>query len=315
MDRILLLNSTRYKKRFMLSINIPVYNIEVKNLVLQLIVQAEKLAILFEIRVYDDGSLEEIKSLNREIAALKNVVYVELEKNLGRSAIRNKMGMESAYQYLLFIDADSKIVEPNYLKHFLDNAKPKQVLCGGTAYQKEKPDDHKKLLRWVYGINREAVSAEIRNSKKGFILTSNNFLIEKEIFKQIHFREEINNYGHEDTLLGYDLFKSKVTIFHINNPVEHTGLEDSQIFIVKTKVALTSLYKIVNELLAGNDAFVEQVNFLNIYSKIVKYLPVVLFRFLFKIGGCAMEKNLLGKNPKLFYFDIYKICFYSTLKK
>lgn len=316
MNKILLLNSSRLKKkRFMLSINIPVYNIEVKDLVLQLIREVQRLDILFEIRVYDDCSLDEIKSINRKIAEFENVVYLELEKNLGRSAIRNKMGMESAFRYLLFIDADSKIVRSNYLKSFLNSVQPKRVLCGGTAYQKEKPKDNKKLLRWVYGINREAVSAAIRNNKKGFIISSNNFLIEKEVFQKIHFREEINNYGHEDTLLGYDLFQNEIEIYHIHNPLEHTGLEDSQVFVEKTKIALISLYKIVNELLAGNSEFVKQVYFLNKYSKIKKFVPAGVFRFIYKIGSSTIEKNLLGKNPKLFLFDIYKVCFYSTIKK
>ena len=99
----------------MLSINIPVYNIEVNNLVLQLLEQAKKLDVSYEIRVYDDGSKNEYKISNRIISEYSNVVYVELEENLGRSAIRNKRGVDSIYQYLLFIDADSAIVKDNYL--------------------------------------------------------------------------------------------------------------------------------------------------------------------------------------------------------
>lgn len=299
----------------MLSINLPVYNIEVGHLVLQLIDQAQKLEILFEIRVYDDGSVEAIKTKNRAVAKLSDVVYLELQNNLGRSAIRNKMGFESKFGYLLFIDADSKIVKSDYLEMFLKSTQKNRVLCGGTAYQKAKPAEPEKLLRWFYGTNREAVSAEIRNSKKGFIITSNNFLIEKDLFTQIHFREDIKNYGHEDTLLGFDLFQKKVEILHLNNPVEHTGLEDSQVFLEKTKTALNNLHNIANEMLAENAEFKKQVHFLNKYSKIVSYFPAFLFRVIYKMGGRAMEKNLLGKKPKLFFFDFYKICFYSTLKK
>ena len=299
----------------MLSINIPVYNIEVGSLVLQLINQAEKLDISFEIRVYDDGSSDAFKNKNRVIYEYSNVFYLELEKNLGRSVIRNKMGFESKFEYLLFIDADSKIVKGDYLEMFLNNTKSNRVLCGGTTYQLEKPEEHKKMLRWFYGTNREAVPAEIRNSKKGFIITSNNFLIEKKVFEQIHFREDLKNYGHEDTLLGYDLFKSKKEIFHINNPVEHTGLEDSELFIEKTKVALENLYQITHALLGGKKEFVEQVHFLNKYSKITKYISAMFFRLFYKISCRAIEKNLLGKKPRLFWFDMYKLGFYSTLEK
>ena len=164
----------------MISINIPVYNIEVNDLVLQLIGQAKKLDISFELRVYDDGSKDEYKISNRLISEYSNVIYLELEKNLGRSAIRNKMGTDSKYQYLLFIDADSKIIKNDYLEMLLNSINPNRVLCGGTSYQKEKPAEPEELLRWFYGTKREAISAEIRNSKKGFIITSNNFLIEKK---------------------------------------------------------------------------------------------------------------------------------------
>ncbi len=298
----------------MLSINIPVFNIEVEKLVRQLTEQAEKLDNAFEIRVYDDGSDDEVKKANRRISAFPNVVYVELKQNLGRSAIRNKMGADATQKYLLFIDADSEIVTDNYLELYFENAKPNRVICGGTTYKKEQPADPKKYLRWYYGTNREAVSAETRMSKKGFIITSNNFLIEKEVFKNIRFREDLKTYGHEDTLLGYDLFKNGIEIFHINNPVEHTGLENAEVFLEKTKTALLNLYKITHELLVSNDDFATQMHFVNRYKKITKVIPAAFFRFFFKTFQSAIEKNLLGKSPRLFLFDFYKIGFYSTLK-
>jgi len=299
----------------MLSINIPVYNIEVAKLVKQLILQIEKLELAFEIRVYDDCSTDEYKNRNCIISEYSNVVYIELKKNLGRSAIRNKMGADSKYKYLLFIDADSEIIKSDYLEIFLNNIQSNRVLCGGTAYQKEKPIEPEKMLRWFYGTNREAVSAKIRNSKKGFIITSNNFLIEKKVFKKIHFREEIKSYGHEDTLLGYDLFENRIEIFHVENPVEHTGLENSEQFIEKTKVALKSLFQITNELLINENEFVEHVQFLNKYSQITKYIPALFFRLFYKSCHSIIEKNLLGKNPQMFLFDLYKIGFYSTLQQ
>lgn len=297
----------------MLSINIPVFQIEVENLVSDLVTQGEKLSIPFEIRVYDDGSTDEIKKRNRVIEKQPNVIYLELEKNLGRAAIRNKMGLESKYTYLLFIDADSKLVNRNYLEFFLENTKPNRVLCGGTAYSKEKPQESEKFLRWFYGSHREAISAETRNSKKGFIITSNNFLIEKTVFEKIHFRENLKNYGHEDTLLGYDLFRNKIEIFHLNNPVEHTGLEDALIFLEKTKTALQNLHHITKSLLANDTVFVDQVHFLNRYRSITKIIPPAIFRAFYAVTKRQMEYHLTSKYPRLFWFDMYKIGFYSTL--
>ena len=299
----------------MLSINIPVYNYEVGDLVNQLAAQAEELKIQYEIRVYDDSSEDQIKLRNREITENKHVVYLELENNLGRSSIRNKMGFESNFEYLLFIDADSLPVDKNYIRNFIESLNPNRVLCGGTAYSHQKPAEPEKYLRWFYGTNREAISAKNRNSKKGFIITSNNFLIEKKVFEKVHFREDINKYGHEDTLLGYDLFRNGIEIFHIENPVEHTGLEDSGIFIDKTKTALKSLHEITGKILPEDNVFIQQVHFLNKYQSITKYLPTLFLRLFYNLFHRSIEHNLNGPKPSLFLFDMYKLGYFSTLKQ
>lgn len=298
----------------MLSVNIPVYNIEVLSLIKQLTAQAKRLQISYEIRVYDDGSDEIIKSLNKNIGAIENVVYVELKENLGRAAIRNKMGLESVYENLLFIDADSFLVNENYLQNFIQQIKAKRILCGGTSYSIKKPKEEQKLLRWFYGQKREAVSANKRNRNKGFIITSNNFLIGKDVFQQIHFRADLKSYGHEDTLLGYDLYKNDFEIFHIQNPVEHTGLESSHLFIQKTKLALKNLLLVSEDLLNGEKDFRRQVNFLKMYSRITLIIPAKFLRWCFNRYEEQMEVNLKSQKPNLRCFDFYKLTYYSTLK-
>lgn len=298
----------------MLSINIPVYNIQVNDLVLQLINQATGLSVDFEIRVYDDGSEESTKNENRKLVKFSKVIYREMEQNLGRAAIRNKMGMDSKKPYLLFIDADSKLIAEDYLKKYVELAKPGAVLCGGTAYALQKPDG-KKLLRWIYGQKREAISAEERNSRKGFIITSNNFLIDRETFQKIRFRENLGPYGHEDTLLGFDLFQSGIQLLHINNPVEHTGLEDSGVFLNKTKTALENLLLISENILPEASEFQNRMPFLNRYHKITRIFPPLLFRGFFNLFEKDLRNHLAGKNPRLFWFDMFKLGYFANLQK
>lgn len=299
----------------MLSINIPVFNIEVNGLVFQLVKQAEKLNLIYEIRVYDDASGDNIRTANSVIRKYPRVNYAELETNIGRSAIRNKMGFDSKYEYLLFIDADSKLIKDDYLSKFLKFAKPECVLCGGTSYQQDKPEDIEKILRWTYGMQREAISSEMRNSKKGFIITSNNFFIPKKIFEGVHFREDIRDYGHEDTVLGYDLFKKGIEILHIDNPVEHTGLEDADVFLQKSKTALKSLKYISEEIVKKDKDFVSQVHFLHRFSSIKKWLPHFFLRMVYVLFHSFLEKNLKSKNPNMKWFDLYRLSYFTTLKK
>ncbi len=286
----------------------------VTDLVLEIINQGRNIDVPFEVRVYDDGSTFETKKINRRLAVYPEVVYVELSENVGRAAIRNKMGQESKYKYLLFLDADSKIISHCFLKDYLDVAIHNCVLCGGTAYQPQKPLEQERWLRWFYGTKREAISAEERNIAKGFIITSNNFLIEKEIFDQVSFREELKGYGHEDTLLGYDLFQRGIEIKHINNPLEHTGLENAQVFIEKTKLALDNL-KTISKMLAENEmAFSLQMRFLQKYYKITKIIPPSLLRLFYVVCRLFIERNLRGNYPRLFLLDVYKVTYYSTIK-
>ncbi|WP_319480519.1 glycosyltransferase [uncultured Draconibacterium sp.] len=298
----------------MLSVNIPVYNIEVVDLVNDLHQQATNLNIDFEIRVYDDGSDEIFKSLNRIVKSKPNVVYTEMAKNLGRAGIRNKLGADSVFDWLLFMDADSKVISPKYLKNYLENRNENRVLCGGTAYAKQKPADPEKLFRWTYGTKREAVTAAVRNRSKGFIITSNNFFLAKEIFERVNFREELREYGHEDTLLGYDLFCADVEIFHLDNPLEHTGLESAQAFLKKSCLALENLKKIGEELLDGDRMFYRQLNFLRKYKRITFFIPSRAIGRLFRKYRNKLEENLKGTRPSLLYFDLYKLGYYAGIK-
>lgn len=298
----------------MLSINVPVYNIDARPLVLKLAELTQKLPCKAEIRVYDDGSEDVIKQLNRELKNKSGVIYVELSENMGRSAIRNKMAEDSHFEYLLFIDADSKIVSDNYLDIYIKNLQNKQILCGGTVYSPSPPSDSSQFLRWYYGSKREAISADERNNKKGFIITSNNFCIEKKLFLETRFRENIGKYGHEDTLLGFDLYKKGVTPFHIDNPVKHTGLENAEVFLKKTLAALENLYFISENLLENDSDFEKQVNFLNRYKKISSTIPELFLQKFFSLFKDQMKRNLIGKNPRLLYFDLYKLGYYAKIK-
>lgn len=298
----------------MLSINIPVYNIEVVRLVKQLVLQAEALKIQYEIRVYDDGSDDIFKSINKNLIEIPHVVYIELDKNLGRSAIRNKMGVESAYDLLLFMDADSKVVDKNYLHNYITYFKPGTVLCGGRCYSPIKPRDVQKIFHWTYGMKREAISATKRMRNTGVFFMSNNFMLEKRTFEHVRFREEIQKYGHEDTLFGYDLFCKGYSIVHIDNPLEHIGIENSSVFLKKSKLALDNLKLIEENLLTGDSDFRQNVNFLRKYYKITHWLPTDLITSFFKKYSHKIEQNLQGKSPSLFLFDLYKVGYYSLIK-
>ncbi|MCC6723970.1 MAG: glycosyltransferase, partial [Saprospiraceae bacterium] len=103
----------------MLSILIPIFNFDIRPLVKDLHEQCETLGIGYEIVCFDDGSTSEYKLLNKEIWKLPNVIYREMPQNLGRSAIRNALGKAARFDFLLFMDCDSKVVSSDFIKNYV----------------------------------------------------------------------------------------------------------------------------------------------------------------------------------------------------
>ena len=103
----------------MISVLIPVYNYDVREVTMELHSQLFAEAINFEILLLDDGSEEQFKILNRELTSLVNVEYSEEKRNLGRSKIRNKLAHLSSYDNLIFMDCDSQVLRSNYIKNYL----------------------------------------------------------------------------------------------------------------------------------------------------------------------------------------------------
>ncbi len=158
---------------------------------------------------------------------------ISSDKNIGRAAIRNRLALEAKGDFLLFIDADVMLpgtAEAYFLKWlpFINTAK---VICGGSLYHDSAPGDPDKLLRWKYGKWREQKSAAERNKHPHASFSTFNVLIEKSVFSKIRFDEELKQYGHEDTLLGYQLKKAGMNVLHIDNGLMHEGLESNREFL------------------------------------------------------------------------------------
>lgn len=296
----------------MVSILIPVFNHNVTSLVQDLCKQIEENSIESEIIIVDDASLSNYEE-NFKLSDLERVHYERLQDNIGRSKIRNYLASLAKFNYLLFIDCDAVIANKLFIKNYIDCIKKeKEVVCGGLLYEKKKPQNHKLFFRWYYGVKRECrnLHDRVKNPYKSF--SSFNFLIKKDILNNISFNENISTYGHEDTLLGIELKKQNIDIYHIDNPLLHDGLEDTLLFIHKTNQSLENLKYLVK-------------NYSELYPladsiKLIKYvryaektrLPRV-FRLIYKLAGKMFVKNIMSKYPSLYVFDFYKICYYFSL--
>jgi hypothetical protein len=267
--------------------------------------QAMQSGLPFEILLMDDASGQEFREKNSAIR-LSRLHYVQLPENAGRSRIRNMLGRQAQYPYLIFMDCDAAVSSEDYIKRYIPYFKPDTVCSGGRIYEKEQPRD-KKYLRWKYGVKREAVPAEKRGEKSNQGFMTCNFLIAKSLLEENPFNEDLTGYGHEDTLFGIQLQEKGYFIRHIDNPLIHLGLEDADVFIEKTEKALVNLRKINEILQEKYPRSVEHSSLVRMEKKLRKMRLIPLFAFVFSIFKPLIRMNLSGRYPSLFLFDLYKI--------
>jgi hypothetical protein len=290
----------------MISVCVPVYNLDIRPLARQLAGQIRELREPVEALFFDDGSEESFRIMNREIRDLPGITYAEMAFNRGRSAIRNHLGRSASHPWLLFLDGDSLLFTYRFLQNYIDSIVEGNVICGGTIYYPVPPQDKSALLRWIYGTHREQLNAKKRNSRKKIAITSNNFLINKDLFLNTTFREAIRDYGHEDTVLGYDLYLKGITIKHIDNPVVHNGLETSGEFLRKTRLALKNLLFIQDHLI-HDPRFIQSSGLLKKLKKLESLKMTRIVAGQFRIFEPFLSRNLTGNHPILILFDLYRL--------
>jgi glycosyltransferase involved in cell wall biosynthesis len=294
----------------MLSVLIPTYNYNAFPLVAEIHRQLIISGIGFEIICIDDAS-GQFLSENEKINSLSNSRFEVLQTNIGRSKMRNLLARKAQYNWMLFLDVDvmpeSEMFISNYIPFMNDKAK---AVNGGIRYQHEKPEQQK-LFRWTYGTEREALSYNIREEKPYLRFLTLNFMIHKSIFEKVSFNESIPNLRHEDTLFSYDLMQQKISIIHIDNPIIHLGLDPFEKAIKKEDESLVALlYLLDRQLLDKNYLQISKVLF---NLKKWKLAPIIAFSH--KMTRTIFLKQLAGKNPSMFIFDLYRLGYLCELQR
>ncbi|MDR2835758.1 MAG: glycosyltransferase family 2 protein [Bacteroidales bacterium] len=289
----------------MISICIPTYNYDISNLIFRLNELLPILEIEYEIIVMEDGSEYEFSQQNeKKIKDIPNVNHIILPKNIGRSAIRNKLAETSRFNKLIFLDSDIKIDDHNFIKNYLDNIKY-PIIYGGTKCDKLQKNDNCSLR---YTCETEKID---KNFTRRF--TTANFMADKEIFNKVKFREFLTKYGHEDTLFAYELEKNGISVKYIDNPVIHLALDINEIFLEKTEQSIINIFEIEKNANIDKDFlnYIAMLKFYNEHKTIIK----IIFPFVNMFNKQIKKYLIKSKNPKLVIFDLYKLIFYTKNKK
>ena len=295
----------------MISILIPIYNHNTFPLVKEIHSQLVQNKVIFEIICIDDASSTEFNENNSLINTLCFSKLKVLNKNRGRSKIRNLLAISANYDWLLFLDTDVLPEKSNFISTYLDViSENKNIICGGIKYHKEKPDKGK-IMHWVYGKNREETPLVVRKNRPYNHFFSANFLIHKEVFSVVKFNENLIKYGHEDTLFALDLKKKNIDIKHIVNPVFHIGLESNSFFIEKTKCSIENAFYLYKEKLIIKN----EIRLIDTYIRLKLFKTTNLVAYFFKIFHKKIEVNLCSEKPSLFLFDMYKLGYLCTISR
>ncbi|MFK7756793.1 MAG: glycosyltransferase family 2 protein [Flavobacteriales bacterium] len=290
----------------MLSILIPVYNYDVTELVTELSKQCVAMRIQFEIICLDDASTQNCSPA----IDLDHFGWVQTNENLGRAGARNKLVSLARYDVLLFLDADMKVIEPDFIANYFKYAKENSVVCGGFVYTNVKPENHY-LLRWNYGRKYEVKIASERAEEPFGSFMTGNFLALKSVMVSHLFDESLLIYGHEDTLFGKALLEAAVKIKHIDNPALHDGLETNEKFIEKTKEGMKSL----SQLYASGKITRHYSGVIKLYENLRLMQLLTVTYTLIEILESWMGKEIKSKGKKLWLFQLLKLKWFVELQK
>lgn len=296
----------------MLSILIPTYNYDCHCLVNDLRILAEGLSsgdshMEYEIIVADDGSTDNVcKDANRVIGEWEHCQYIELTENCGRAAIRNTLARWAHYEFLLFIDSDAEVCSSDFLHNYITSACLADVICGGVR-NPEKLPSKEVSLRYEYEKSASHIrTLKFRKSHPHQYFTTFNFMIRRSLFLSIGFDEQCTDYGYEDALFGVELENKGIPIYHIDNPLIHLGIEQNDLFLTKTEMALRTLKSLGSKMQSH-----AQISRLAIEME--KRHLIGFIRIWHRFMGGLERKQLESKNPSLFIFKIYKLGYYASL--
>lgn len=291
-----------------ISFLLPTYNCLCARLVETLHGQCRALAaacpgFAFEIVVADDCSTDRsVVAANSVIERLDGVRYLRLARNVGRSAIRNRLAREARYGRMVFVDGDLQVARGSFVRRYAETGG--DVVVGGVAVG-GSAGAWRSNLRYRYEKRCEAAhTAEMRQRLACREFRTTNFLVSRRAMDECRFDEHFRHYGYEDVLFGKALARSGFEIRHIDNPVLIDDFEPNVEFLGKTEEACRTLWQF-------RDSLRGYSSLLGCVETAVRWHVAGAAAAAFGLLGGALRRQLCGGSPSVVLYNVYRLLYLS----
>ncbi len=218
-----------------LSILIPFYRHDPCALIGELAGAAEGLGEI-ELIVHDDGTgLPDLTArVKTGLKAFPGEARLTASvENAGRSAARNALTGAARGRHLLFLDADMRLANENFLRRWRDEiAQAAPAICFGgfTAPGGPVPPEHR--LHHAFSVSAECVPAAVRMRDPARHVFTSNLLVRRDVLEAAPFDAGFSGWGWEDMDWGARA-GDRFPIRHIDNPAVHQGLESAESLLAR----------------------------------------------------------------------------------
>jgi len=181
-------------------------------------------------------------------------------ENLGRSRARNTLLGQAMGKWVLWLDGDLEIPDGylNGLMRIIEDGATQPgesgpVICGGIGVEPipnrsvtagEPPVDMRDSLRYRYALRVEAATADRRSRAPYRWVRAAHCLMPAQAARRLSFPDFVEGYGHEDTHWALQMKAAGYVVRHIDHPVLHRGIDSNEVFLEKTRQAVSNLARL-----------------------------------------------------------------------
>jgi len=219
-----------------LSVLIPFFRDDPRDLLQALGAEAAGLAGAVELVVLDDGSGSEALSaaVADAVTALSPPArFIALASNEGRAKGRNRLRGAARARHLLFLDADMLPDGPRFLAAYLALiAREDPAVAFGGFTLDRTPHDPERALHRALSLRGDCRPAAARQAEPAKSLCTSNLLVRAEVLDVEPFDEGFRGWGWEDVEWAIRVGR-RWPVLHLDNPASHLGLDTDAALVAK----------------------------------------------------------------------------------